>query len=301
MAEPPAETETIGGTGMAADGATGSALQQAMVSGALTSAGLTEFYLSRIERLNPLLRAVISVNSGAGSEAAASDQMRVDSAARGPLEGIPVMVKDNVAARGMPATAGSPALLEAESGDAFLVTRLRAAGAVIIGKANMSEWANFRSTHSTSGWSTLGGQAANPHALDRSPSGSSSGSGVAVAGALAPLAVGTETDGSIVCPAGACGIVGLKPTLGLVSRAGIVPISSEQDTAGPMAPPGGDASGLPRVLGGADPADPATGLAAGRPGDYTTFLNSGALAGARPCVWGGGRAGGGRGEGAGVG
>src|ERR1035438_7691143 len=190
MAERSAETETIGGTGVAAAGATVSVLQQAMASGALTSAGLTEFYLSRIERLNPLLRAVISVNPGAGSEAAASDQMRVGSAARGPLEGIPVLVKDNVAARGLPATAGSPALLEAESGDAFLVTRLRAAGAVIIGKANMSEWANFRSTHSTSGWSTLGGQAANPYALDRSPSGSSSGSGVAVAGAPAPAAGG---------------------------------------------------------------------------------------------------------------
>src|ERR1039457_5209566 len=250
MAEPSAETETIGGTGMAADGATVSALQQAMASGALTSVGLTEFYLSRIERLNPLLRAVISVNSGAGSEAAASDQTRGDSAARGPLEGIPVTVKDNVAARGMPATAGSPALLEAESGDAFLVTRLRAAGAVIIGKANMSEWANFRSTHSTSGWSTLGGQAANPHALDRSPSGSSSGSGVAVAAALAPLAVGTETAGSIAWPARGRARAGPgpvarwwpppsageslapNPPLGLVSRAGIVPISSEQDTAG---------------------------------------------------------------------
>jgi amidase len=288
MAEPSAETETIGGTGVAAAGATVSVLQQAMASGALTSVGLTEFYLSRIERLNPLLRAVISVNSGAGSEAAASDQMRVGSAARGPLEGIPVLVKDNVAARGLPATAGSPALLEAESGDAFLVTRLRAAGAVIIGKANMSEWANFRSTHSTSGWSTLGGQAANPYALDRSPSGSSSGSGVAVAAALAPLAVGTETDGSIVCPASACGIVGLKPTLGLVSRAGIVPISSEQDTAGPMARTVADAAALLSVLAGADPADPATGGAAGRPGDYTTFLDSGALTGARLGVWRGG-------------
>ncbi len=288
MAEPSAETETIGGTGMAADGVTVSALQQAMASGVLTSVGLTEFYLSRIARLNPRLRAVIRVNSGAGREAAASDQVRGDSAARGPLEGIPVLVKDNVAARDMPATAGSPALLDAESGDAFLVTRLRAAGAVIIGKANMSEWANFRSTHSTSGWSTLGGQAANPYALDRSPSGSSSGSGVAVAAGLAPLAVGTETDGSIVCPASACGIVGLKPTLGLVSRAGIVPISSEQDTAGPMARTVADAAALLSVLAGADPADPATGVAAGRPGDYRTFLDRDALTGARLGVWRGG-------------
>jgi amidase len=291
MIERASETEIIGGTGIAADGATVSALQQAMASGALTSAGLTEFYLARVERLNPLLRAVISVNSGAESEAAASDQMRRDGAPRGPLEGIPVLVKDNVAVRGLPATAGSPSLLEAESGDAFLVTRLRAAGAVIIGKANMSEWANFRSTHSTSGWSTLGGQAANPHALDRSPSGSSSGSGVAVAAGMALLAIGTETDGSIVCPASACGIVGIKPTLGLVSRAGVVPISSAQDTAGPMARTVADAAALLGVLAATDPADPATSAAAGRPGDYTAFLDGGTLAGARLGVWRGGSTG----------
>jgi amidase len=194
-------------------------------------------------------------------------------------------VKDNIAVRGLPATAGSPALAEAESGDAFLVTRLRAAGAVIIGKANLSEWANFRSTHSTSGWSTLGGQTANPYALDRNPSGSSSGSGAAVAAGLVPLAVGTETDGSIVCPASACGIVGIKPTLGLVSRAGIVPISSAQDTAGPMARTVADAAALLSVLADTDPADPATAGAAWRPADYTTFLDSGALAGARLGVW----------------
>ena len=146
-----------------------------------------------------------------------------------------MLVKDNVQVAGMPTTAGSPALLNAEPGDAFLVARLRAAGAVIIGKANLSEWANFRSTHSTSGWSTLGGQTANPYALDRNPSGSSSGSAAGVAAGLAPLAVGTETDGSIVAPASACGIVGIKPTNGLVSRRGIVPISPVQDTAGPMA------------------------------------------------------------------
>ena len=285
MAEPAAKNETIGGPAVDADSATASAAAQAMASGALTSASLTEFYLDRIDRLNPLLRAVISVNAGARDEAAASDQARGDGAARGPLEGIPVLVKDNVAVRGMPATAGSAALLDAESGDAFLVTRLRAAGAVIIGKANMSEWANFRSTHSTSGWSTLGGQAANPHALDRSPSGSSSGSGVAVAAGLALLAVGTETDGSIVCPASACGIVGLKPTVGLVSRTGIVPISSAQDTAGPMARTVADAAAMLSVLAAADPADPATGPAGGRPGDYTSFLDRGALAGARLGVW----------------
>ena len=285
MAERATVAETIGGTEVDADGATVPVLRQAMVSGALTSVVLTEFYLARIERLNPRLRAVIGVNPLAVREAAASDRRRGDGAGRGPLEGVPVLVKDNIAARGMPATAGSPALLEAESGDAFLVARLREAGAVIIGKANMSEWANFRSTHSTSGWSTLGGQAANPHALDRNPSGSSSGSGVAVAAGMALLAVGTETDGSIVCPASACGIVGIKPTLGLVSRTGIVPISSAQDTAGPMARTVADAAALLSVLAGEDPADPATSAAAGRPADYTAFLDAGALAGARLGVW----------------
>ncbi len=285
MPERAPAAETIGGTGLSTGSATLPALQQAMVSGALTSARLTEFYLARIERLNPLLRAVIGVSAGAASDAAASDQVRGGGAVRGPLEGIPVLVKDNIAVRGLPATAGSPALLEAESGDAFLVTRLRAAGAVIIGKANMSEWANFRSTHSTSGWSTLGGQAANPYALDRSPSGSSSGSGVAVAAGMIPVAIGTETDGSIVCPASACGIVGLKPTLGLISRAGIVPISSEQDTAGPMARTVADAAALLSVLAGTDPDDLVTAAAAGRPADYTAFLDAGALGGARLGVW----------------
>jgi amidase len=185
----------------------------------------------------------------------------------------------------MPTTAGSPALAEAEHDEAFLVTRLRKAGAVILGKANMSEWANFRSTHSTSGWSTLGGQAANPHALRRNPSGSSSGSAVAVAASLAPVAIGTETDGSIVCPASACGIVGIKPTLGLVSRSGIVPVSLAQDTAGPMARCVADAAALLTVLAGADPADPATASAGGQARDYTAFLDAAALAGARIGVW----------------
>src|SRR5205814_6547246 len=186
---------------------------------------LTGFYLQRIERLNPALHAVITVNPDAQAVAVASDAARAADGPRGPLEGIPVLVKDNIQVAGMPTTAGSPALLSAEPGDAFLVWRLRQAGAVIIGKANLSEWANFRSTHSTSGWSTLGGQAANPYALDRNPSGSSSGSAVAVSAGLAPLAVGTETDGSIVSPASACGIAAIKPTVGLISRAGIVPVS----------------------------------------------------------------------------
>jgi amidase len=203
----------------------------------------------------------------------------------GPLDGIGILIKDNVAAAGLPATAGSPALLQAEAADAFLVGKLRAAGAVILGKANLSEWANFRSRPSSSGLSTLGGQAVNPHGAGRSPSGSSSGSAVAVAAGLAPLAVGTETDGSIVSPAGACGIVGIKPTLGLISRAGIVPISAMQDTAGPMASTVGDAAVLLTAMAGPDPADPATEAAAGHATDYATFLDPAALDGARLGVW----------------
>jgi amidase len=234
MSQPAIPSETIGGTGLDPNTATIAALRQALATGAVTAQDLTAFYSSRIERLNPVLHAVISVSPHAVADAKASDEARARGAAPGPLAGIPVLVKDNIAARGMPTTAGSPALAEAEHDEAFCVARLREAGAVILGKANLSEWANFRSAHPTSGWSTLGGQAANPHALDRNPSGSSSGSGVAVAASLAPVAVGTETDGSIVCPASACGIVGLKPTLGLVSRAGIVPVALSQDTAGPM-------------------------------------------------------------------
>jgi amidase len=249
-----------------------------------SSAGQTTRYLERIAELNPLLGAVTAVSPDALREASARDQE--GPASRGPLHGVPVLVKDNIDVRGLPATAGSPALGDAaDRGDAFLVTRLREAGAVILGKANLSEWANFRSYRSTSGWSTLGGQAANPHALDRNPSGSSSGSGVAVAAGLAPLAVGTETDGSIVCPASACGVVGIKPTLGLVSRNGIVPVSSAQDTAGPMARTVAEAAALLGVLAGPDPADPVTAAAAGRPADYTAFLDAGALAGARLGVW----------------
>ena len=269
-------------------------LQAALAAGTLSSAALTGFYLQRIERLNPALHAIITVNTDAPAEAAASDAARVVDGPRGPLEGIPVLVKDNVQVAGMPTTAGSPALLSAEPGDAFLVERLRAAGAVIIGKANLSEWANFRSSHSTSGWSTLGGQTANPYALDRNPSGSSSGSAAGVAAALAPLAVGTETDGSIVCPASACGIVGIKPTNGLVSRSGIVPISPVQDTAGPMATCVADAAALLSVLAAADPEDPVA------PYDddfserswvdstwesFTEALDPAALDGARLGVW----------------
>jgi amidase len=278
-------SESLGQTGLDPDTVSVAALRQALTGGALTAAELTDFYLSRIGRLNPGLHAVISVSPQAAAEARASDDARARGTAPGPLAGIPVLIKDNVAVTGLPATAGSPALAEADAGDAFLVTRLREAGAVILGKANMSEWANFRSSHSTSGWSTLGGQAVNPHGTGRNPSGSSSGSGVAVAAGLAPLAVGTETDGSIVCPASACGIVGIKPTLGLVSRGGIVPISLAQDTAGPMARSVADAAALLSVLAAADPADPATAPAAAAARDYTACLDGSALAGARLGVW----------------
>jgi amidase len=250
------DSEIIPGTHIRASHATLAELQAVMASGDLSSEALTGFYLDRIDRLNPALHAVITVNLNALAEADASDTARAADGPRGPLDGIPVLVKDNVQVAGMPTTAGSPALLSAEPDDAFLVTRLREAGAVIIGKANLSEWANFRSTHSTSGWSTLGGQTANPYALDRNPSGSSSGSAAGVAAALAPVAVGTETDGSIVCPSSACGIVGIKPTNGLISRQGIVPISPVQDTAGPMAACVADAAALLSVLAAADPEDP---------------------------------------------
>jgi amidase len=290
MQEPSGVPQVIPGTDITADGASVSGLQQALASGALTSAGLTAFYLERIRRLNPGLHAVIAVSPVAAADAQASDAARAAGTVRGPLEGIPVLVKDNIQVAGMPVTAGSPALLDTEPDDAFLAGRLRAAGAVIIGKANLSEWANFRSTHSTSGWSTVGGQAVNPRGPGRNPSGSSSGSAVAVAAGLAPLAVGTETDGSIVSPASACGVVGIKPTTGLVSRSGIVPVSLAQDTAGPMAACVADAAALLSVLAAADPADPGSrdldGPAERRGGArYTEYLDPAALAGARLGVW----------------
>ena len=281
--------ENIPGTGISTGTVTVSALQQALASGQLTSAALTGFYLGRIERLNPELRAVIEVSPDAAGAAAASDWDRAAGGGpAGPLAGIPVLIKDNIAVAGQPATAGSPALASAETGDAFRVGRLRQAGAIILGKANLSEWANFRSTRSSSGWSTLGGQAVNPHGTGRNPSGSSSGSAVAVAAGLAPLSVGTETDGSIVSPASACGIVGLKPTLGLVSRSGIVPITPEQDTAGPMTMCVADAAALLDGLAGSDPADEGTQAAGRMPGPdggYTSLLDPGALDGARIGIW----------------
>ncbi|HUZ53938.1 MAG TPA: amidase [Streptosporangiaceae bacterium] len=277
--------ETIGRSGIDLDEVTVAGLSRAMAAGKLTSAELVRFYLQRIAFWNPVLGAVISVSPDAADQASAVDQARAEGAELGPLAGIPVLIKDNISVAGSPATAGSPALLGASAEDAFLIGRLRAASAVIIGKANLSEWANFRSTQSSSGWSSLGGQAVNPHGTGRNPSGSSSGSAVAVAAGLAPLAVGTETDGSIVSPAHACGIVGIKPTLGLISRSGIVPISAEQDTAGPMTRSVADAAALLGALAGADQADLATSQAAGQPVGYTQFLDPAALEGARIGIW----------------
>jgi len=258
-------------------------LRQAMAAGELTPTALTQRHLARIADVNPVLGAVIAVTPDVLDQAAESDVAWRAGQPRGALEGIPVLVKDNVQVAGAPTTAGSPALLAARPPDAFLVSRLRAAGAIILAKANLSEWANFRSTRSTSGWSTLGGQTANPYALDRNPSGSSSGSAAGLSAGFAPLAVGTETDGSIVSPSSACGIVGIKPTLGLVSRTGIVPLSLAQDTAGPMATSVADAAVLLSVLGAADPHD----WVADHPGfvDYAAFLDPAALEGARIGIW----------------
>jgi amidase len=259
-------------------------LQAGMQSGHVTARSLAEAYLARIAALNPALAAVLEVNPDALSIADALDAERGAKGARGPLHGIPVIVKDNIAtADRMETTAGSLALLGARPPrDAFVVARLRAAGAVVLAKANLSEWANIRSTHSSSGWSARGGQGRNPYALDRNPCGSSSGTAQAVAANLAAVGVGTETDGSIVCPSSANALVGVKPTVGLVSRSGIVPISRTQDTAGPMARTVADAAVLLAALSGVDPADAATAASRGRaPADYSRFLDADGLRGAR--------------------
>jgi amidase len=261
-------------------------IQEAMNHGRLSSLELTAFYLERIERLNPELNAVITTSPTALLEALFSDIRRVTHQLRGPMDGIPILLKDNVDTQNMPSTAGSEALQQARQGDAFLVRRLRSGGAVVLGKANLSEWANFRSFLSSSGWSGVGGQTHNPYVLDRNPCGSSSGSGAGISANLAVVAIGTETDGSIVCPSGANGIVGIKPTLGLVSRSGVVPISAEQDTAGPMARNVTDAAVLLSVVAGVDPDDPATAASAGHIArDYTRFLDRHALRGKRIGVW----------------
>ena len=260
-------------------------LQEQMGSGELTARALAESYLERIEELDrsgPELHSIIEVNPDALDIAATMDVERRERGPRGPLHGIPVLVKDNFdTADPMKTTAGSLALLGARSArDAFVVERLREAGAVLLGKANLSEWANFRSTRSTSGWSARGGQCRNPYALDRNPCGSSSGSAVAVSANLCAVAIGTETDGSIVCPSSVNGIVGIKPTVGLVSRAGIVPISRTQDGAGPMARTVADAAVLLEAIVGADTRDAATAEAPARL-DLTGGLGAEDLAGLR--------------------
>ncbi|HEU5482787.1 MAG TPA: amidase family protein, partial [Sphingomicrobium sp.] len=235
--------------------------------------------LQMIAALNPALHAVIATDPTALDQA-----RRIDaSGLQGPLAGKPVLIKDNLEVAGpMPTTAGSLALANnVTNRDAPLVTRLRQAGAILIGKANLSEWANIRSSKSISGWSATGGQARNPYALDRNPCGSSSGSATAVAAGMVRLAIGTETDGSITCPAAINGIVGMKPTVGLVSRTHIVPISHSQDTAGPMAVTVREAAELLAAIAGTDPADPATREADARKADYASALYANALAGKR--------------------
>jgi len=260
-------------------------LQKLMDSHQLTSVQLTNFYLERIRQLNPLLHAVITVNPTVLANAQAADAARQNGDHR-PLLGIPIILKDNIDTTGMPTTAGSWALAGSTPEDAFIVRRLKAAGAIVIGKANLSEWANFRSGPSSSGWSGIGGQTSMPYVLDRNPCGSSSGSGAAASADLAAAAVGTETDGSIVCPSGANGDVGIKPTLGLWSRAGVVPISSNQDTAGPIARNVTDAAVLLGAATGVDPKDAATAAQTGHAfTNYTGFLNPDALKGARIGVW----------------
>ncbi len=275
-------------------------LRDRYAAGAASAAEHVTTLLRRIEevdRSGPTLRSVLAVDPHAADRAAERDAERARGQVRGPLHGVPVLVKDNIdtadtadtaatsdtAGGALPTTAGSLTLAGVPTpSDAPLVSALRAAGAVVIGKANLSEWANFRSGSSTSGWSAVGGLCVNPHALDRSAGGSSSGSAAAVAAGLAPLAVGTETDGSIVCPAALCGVVGIKPTVGLISRTGVVPISHSQDTPGPIATTVADAALLLGVLAGSDPEDAAT-MRSGRVAysDYTRFCRPDGLAGAR--------------------
>jgi len=262
-------------------------LQKAMTSGRFSVRSLTEKYLARIEQIDrhgPAVNSVIELNPDAMAIAEALDNERKGKGARGPLHGIPVLIKDNIdTADRMQTTAGSLALMGSRPArDSFVAKKLREAGAVILGKTNLSEWANIRSSHSVSGWSGRGGLTRNPYALDRNPCGSSSGSGAAVAASLCALAVGTETDGSVVCPASANGIVGIKPTLGMISRVGIIPIAHSQDTAGPMARTVRDAAILLNVLAGADPRDRATAESAGKiEADYSRFLDPNGLRGTR--------------------
>lgn len=262
-------------------------LQRRMRRGEISSSKIVTQYLRRIEAIDisgPKLNALIEINPEAMSIAESLDEERISGYLRGPLHGIPIVLKDNIdTADQMTTTAGSLALTGITAAeDAFLVQKLRRAGVVILGKANLSEWANFRSTHSVSGWSSRGGQTRNPYGLDRNPCGSSSGSAVAVAANLCMAAVGTETDGSIICPAQANGVVGLKPTLGLISRSGIIPIAHSQDTAGPMGRCVEDVAILLGAMTGVDPLDPTTSDSAGKSyQDYRQFLRKDGLKGVR--------------------
>src|SRR5947209_1742781 len=262
-------------------------LQDAMSSGRWTSHAIVVNYLNRIDAIDkrgPAINSIIELNPDARSIADAMDRERKGGHIRGPLHGIPVLIKDNIdTADRMATSAGSLALAENHAArDAFIVSRLREAGAVILGKTNLSEWANFRSTHSTSGWSGRGGLTKNAYVLDRNACGSSSGTGSAIAANLAAIGIGTETDGSVVCPSSASGLVGIKPTLGLISRAGIIPIAHRQDTSGPMARTVRDAAILLGILTGADERDPVT-VSSRTKGhtDYTRFLDANGLKGAR--------------------
>jgi len=263
-----------------------STLQELMQEGELSAAALTAYYLQRIESIDrggPGLNAIIEVNPDALEIATALDEERQASGPRGPMHGIPVVLKANIdTADQMSTTAGSLAMAGHQPpADAFHVARLRAAGAVILAKANLSEWANFRSTESSSGWSSIGGQTNNPYGVGRNPCGSSSGSAVAVAASLTSVAVGTETNGSVVCPSSINGIVGIKPTLGLVSRSGIIPIAHSQDTAGPMGRTVEDAAILLNAMVGADPADPLADSFPNPVPDFAANLSADALKGAR--------------------
>jgi len=262
-------------------------LQRAQGEGKLQARSIAEAYFARmdaIDRAGPGLNSVIERNPDALDIADALDRERKERGPRSVLHGIPILIKDNIAtADRMETTAGSLALIGSKPpADAHIVTKIRAAGAVILGKTNLSEWANFRSTRSTSGWSGRAGQTKNPYALGRNPCGSSSGSAAAAAANLCAAAIGTETDGSIVCPSSICGIVGIKPTVGLVSRSGIIPISVTQDTAGPMTRSVADAAALLSAISGLDETDPATSLGTNNASmDYTACLDDKAMYGAR--------------------
>jgi amidase len=266
--------------------ATAAEQQTAMATLKTTSEALVRASLARIAQLDhagPRINAVITLNPHAVEDARAIDRRRRDRSAKSPLFGVPILLKDNIESNdGTATTAGSLALAgNVTNRDAPIVARLRAAGAVILGKANLSEWANFRSDNSLSGWSAVGGMVRNPYSLDRSACGSSAGSAAAVAAGYVAVAIGTETDGSITCPAHAQGLVGFKPTVGLVSRTYIVPISAEQDTAGPITRSVADAAATLSIIAGSDPADAATREADARKVDYLAALNAGSLKGAR--------------------